>query len=94
MSLVLFFEQAGMMRAQFQIGNGGVETAVAAEPVDVAAASQSYGGRSRCRFGRYGFARCRFGCYEFGGFKFGQCGLRVGFGGQRDPSPRGFDARV
>jgi hypothetical protein len=94
MSLVLFFKQAGVMGAQFQIGNGGVETAVAAEPVDVAAASESYGGGSRCRFGRYGFARCRFGGYEFGCFKFGRYGLRVGFGGQRDPSPRGFDARV
>jgi hypothetical protein len=37
MSLVLFFEQAGVMGAQFQIGNDGEETAVLAAPVDVTA---------------------------------------------------------
>jgi hypothetical protein len=37
MSLVLFVEQACVVRAQFQIGNGGEEAAVVAAAVDVAA---------------------------------------------------------
>lgn len=41
MPLVLLFEQAGVMGAQFQIGNRGVETAVMAAAVDVAARGQS-----------------------------------------------------
>ena len=56
----------------------GGEAALAVETVDVAAPNKSYG--SCCRL-----ASCRFG---------GEYGLRDGFGGQRDPSPRGFDARV
>jgi hypothetical protein len=50
MPLVLLFEQACVMGAEVQIGNGGEETAVAAEAVDVAAACRS---RSRSRVASY-----------------------------------------
>lgn len=79
MALVLFFEQTGMVGAEVQIGNGGEEAAVVAAPVDVATRSESYGIGSCSRF-----ERCRLR---------GR-GLRVGFGGQRDPSPGCFDARM
>ena len=39
---------ACVMGAQFQIGNGGEETAVAAEPIDVTAADQSCCVRGNC----------------------------------------------
>ena len=97
MSLVLFFEQACVMRAQFQIGNGGEEAAVAAEPVDVAAAGEiSTCERKSLSGSEVTGLVCRL---EVGGCGFGdseglQCGLREGFGGWRDPSPRCFDARV
>ncbi len=41
MALVLFFEQAGVMGAKLQIGNGGEETAAVAATVDVAAWNRS-----------------------------------------------------
>jgi hypothetical protein len=48
--LLAFLCLASVMGAQFQIGNGGEETAVATEPVDVAAGSESiYVGGNCCR---------------------------------------------
>jgi hypothetical protein len=82
MSLVLFFEQAGVVGAQFQIGNGGEEAAAMAAAVCVTAWRQSYG---TC---------CRFAGYRFGSYGFGGCGLRDELRGSRHPSPRGFCARM
>jgi hypothetical protein len=49
-TLFTFLCLASVMGAQLQIGNGGEETAVAAEPVDVAARSESiYVGGNCCR---------------------------------------------
>ena len=87
MSLVLFFKQAGVMRAQFQIGNGGVEAAVAAEPVDVAAASQSHGGGSRYRFGRYGFTGEGSGVTSSDVSSSGSTGCESGSEGGETPPP-------
>jgi hypothetical protein len=48
--LFTFLCLASVMGAQFQIGSRGEETAVAAEPVDVAARSESiYMGGNCCR---------------------------------------------
>lgn len=41
-ALFAVLELECVMGAQFQIGNGGVETAVAAEAVDVTAAGESF----------------------------------------------------
>jgi hypothetical protein len=90
MPLVLFFEQTGVVGAQFQIGNGGEETTAAVEPVDVAARGESYLRGSYWSCGRCGFDGCRLESCRFGV----HYGLREGFGGQRDPSPGCFDARV
>ena len=48
MALVLFFEQTSVVRAQFQIGNCGEETAAMAAPVDVTARRDGYGLRWHC----------------------------------------------
>jgi hypothetical protein len=48
MALALFFEQTGVMGAQFQIGNGGEESAAMAAPVDVAARRDGDGLRRHC----------------------------------------------
>jgi hypothetical protein len=90
MALVLLFEQACVMGAQFQIGNGGKETAAMAAPVDVTARCESYLRGSCWSVGRCGFDACRLERCKFGVHRI----LRYGFGGQRDPSPRCFDARM
>jgi hypothetical protein len=61
MSLVLFFKQAGVMGAQFQIGNGGEESATVTAPVDVTAWSHSDRGGSCCRFGCGDWLQVGFG---------------------------------
>jgi hypothetical protein len=94
MALCLFFEQACVMGAQFQIGNCGEETAVMAATIDVAACSQRYGVGSCCRMGRCEVGCCRFEGYRLAGWGFGGYGLRDCCGGGRDPSPGGFDARM
>ena len=80
MALVLLFEQACVMGAQFQIGNVGEETAAVTTPVDVTARGDGDCMRRVC-------------CRDWG-YGLRSCGLRVGFGGGRDPSPRCFDARM
>ena len=48
MTLDLFIKLAGVVGAQFQIGNGGEEAAVVAATVDVAAGSESFCGMGNC----------------------------------------------